>query len=91
MAILVFIEGLEQELDQKLPRKNRKNNCFPVTNSFFYVLGPEIILVRGLVRLDPAVAYHFCLNLFATFSQPRTRIISGPSRYRCVGEHMVSA
>ena len=43
------------------------------------VLGPEIILVRGLVRLDPAVAYHCCLNLPATFSQPRTSIISGPS------------
>ena len=44
------------------------------------ILGPEIILVRGLVKLVPAVAYHFCLNLPATFSQPRTSIISGPSR-----------
>ena len=43
------------------------------------LLGPEIILVRGLVKLDPAVAYHNCLNLPATFSQPRTIIISGPS------------
>ena len=43
------------------------------------VLGLEIILVRGLVKLVPAVAYHFCLNLPATFSQPRTSIISGPS------------
>ena len=44
------------------------------------ILGPEIILVRGLVNLVPAVAYHFYLNLPATFSQPRTSIISGPSR-----------
>ena len=43
------------------------------------ILGPEIILVRGLVRLVPAVAYHFWLNLLATFSQPCTSIISGPS------------
>ena len=45
------------------------------------VLGPEIILVRGLVKLVPAVAFNFCLNLAATFSQPCTSIISGPSRY----------
>ena len=44
------------------------------------LLGPEIILVRGLLKLVPAAAYHFCLNLLATFSQPRTSIISGPSR-----------
>ena len=31
------------------------------------------------MKLVPAVAYHFCLNLPATFSQPRTSIISGPS------------
>ena len=48
------------------------------------VLGPEIILVRGLVKLVPAVAYHFCLNLPATFSQPRTSIISGPSSRRII-------
>ena len=43
------------------------------------LLGPEMILVCGLVKFVPAVAYHFCLNLPATFSQPRTSIISGPS------------
>ena len=43
------------------------------------LLGPETILVRGLVKLVPALTYHFCLNLPATFSQPRTSIISGPS------------
>ena len=41
-----------------------------------YALGLEIILVSGLVKFVPAVAYHFCLNLPATFSQPRTSIIS---------------
>ena len=45
------------------------------------ILGPEIILVRGLVKFVPAVAYHFCLNLLATFSQPRKSIISGPSMF----------
>ena len=49
------------------------------TRSCHFILGPEIILVRGLLKLVPAVAYHFCLNLPATFSQPRTSIISGPS------------
>ena len=34
----------------------------------------------GFVKFVPAVAYHFCLNLPATFSQPRTSIISGPNR-----------
>ena len=28
--------------------------------------------VRGLVKLFPAVAYHFCLNLPGAFSEPRT-------------------
>ena len=37
--------------------------------------GPKTILVRGLVKLVPAVAYHSCLNLPATFSQPRTCFI----------------
>ena len=32
-----------------------------------------------MVNFVPAVANHFCLNLPATFSQPRTSIISGPS------------
>ena len=38
------------------------------------LLGPEIILVRGLLKLVPAAAYHFCLNLPATFSQPGARL-----------------
>ena len=37
--------------------------------------GPKTILVRGLVKLVPAVVHHFCLNLPATFSQPRTCFI----------------
>ena len=32
----------------------------------------RLLLVRGLVKCVPALAYHFCLNLPATFSQPRT-------------------
>ena len=44
-----------------------------------YTLGPKLMLVRGLVKCDPAVAYHFCLSLSATFSQPHTSIIFGPS------------
>ena len=45
-----------------------------------YIVGLEIILVHGFVKLVTAVAYHFCLSLPATFSQPHTSIISGPSR-----------
>ena len=40
-----------------------------------FVLGREIILVSGLLKIVPAVAYHFCLSLPATFLQPRTCII----------------
>ena len=40
---------------------------------------PEMMLGRGLVRFVPAVAYHSCLNLPPTFSQPRRSVvISGP-------------
>ena len=41
--------------------------------------GREIILVCDLVKFVPAVAYHSCLNLPATFSQSRKIIISQPS------------
>ena len=37
------------------------------------LLGREIILVRGLVKFDPAVANHFCPNFPATFPQPRNK------------------
>ena len=33
---------------------------------------PKKVFVRGLVHFVPAVAYLFCLNLPAAFSQPRT-------------------
>ena len=36
----------------------------------------EKVLVCGLVKFVPAVAYHFCLNLPGTFSQPRTKTFS---------------
>ena len=37
------------------------------------------MLVRGVVKFVPAVAYHFRLSLPAAFTQPRTRIIFQPS------------
>ena len=36
----------------------------------------ENFFVRGLVKFIPAVAYHICLNLPASFSQPRTKKFS---------------
>ena len=33
---------------------------------------PKKVFVRGLVNFVPAVAYLFCLNLPAAFSQPRS-------------------
>ena len=36
----------------------------------------EKVLVRGVVKFVPAVAYHFCLYLPTTFSQPRTKTFS---------------
>ena len=42
----------------------------------FDVLGPAIILVRGLAEFVLAVAYHFCLKLPETFSH--TVLFSGP-------------
>ena len=39
----------------------------------------ELIAECSLVKFVPAVAFHSCLNLTATFSQLRTSIISGPS------------
>ena len=56
------------------------------------ILGPEIKHVQGLVKfkLVPAVAYRFCLNLPATFSQPRTSIISGPSTCKINFQYTVS-
>ena len=43
----------------------------------------EKVFVRGLVKFVTAVAYHFCLNLPATFSQPRTKTFS--QLFRCMG------
>ena len=34
------------------------------------------VLVRGLVRFVPTVAYHFCLALPAAFTQPGSRLLS---------------
>ena len=44
------------------------------------VLGAHLWLVRGFVKFVFAVAYHFCLNLSAAFSQPSTSHKCVPSR-----------
>ena len=41
------------------------------------LLSLKKVLVHGLVNFDPAVAYLFCLNLPAAFSQPRTKTSFG--------------
>ena len=41
------------------------------------IQSPKKVFVRGLVNFVPAVAYLFCLNLPAAFSQPRTRTFFG--------------
>ena len=43
------------------------------------ILGPKILIVCGLAKFVPAVSFHFCLNLPATFSQPHTSNVFGPS------------
>ena len=43
------------------------------------VLGLNLTYVGGLVKLVPAVAYNFCLNLPASFSQPRASHLQAPS------------
>ena len=55
------------------------NHQGPDPNFKWRILGPKIILVSGLVKFLHGVAYYFCLNLPATFSQPRASIISGSS------------
>ena len=44
------------------------------------VQSPKKVFVRGLVTFAPTVAYLFCLNLPAAFSQPRTKTFSGLCR-----------
>ena len=43
-----------------------------------YTLGPKLMLVRGLVRIVPVVAYYFSLQLPSSVSQPHTSIIFWP-------------
>ena len=43
-----------------------------------YVQGSSIKRAPGWVNFVPAVAYHFCLNLPAPFSQPGARLILEP-------------
>ena len=46
-----------------------------------YVQGSSKRRAPGLVNFVPAVAYHFCLNLPAAFSQPGARLILEPCTY----------
>ena len=57
----------------------KRNKSIRPPRSFSTVLGQEIILVSGLVKFVPVVAYHFCLNFLAIFSQLCTSIIPQPS------------
>ena len=41
--------------------------------------GPKIMLVCGLVKFVPAVAYYISINRIATFAQPRTSIHFRPN------------
>ena len=43
-----------------------------------HILGPEIILVRDLVKFVTAVAYHSCLSLPESFLQPGARGLADP-------------
>ena len=46
------------------------------------VQGSTIRRTPGLVNFVPALAYHFCLNLPATFTQPRARLLVEPCTAR---------
>ena len=39
------------------------------------------VFVRGLVKYDPAVAYHFCLNKPQKISKPGAHFLAQPFRY----------
>ena len=43
-----------------------------------YIQGLTIRPFPGLVNIVSAIAYHFCLNLPAAFSQPRNSLIVEP-------------
>ena len=49
-----------------------------VMNGFWYVQGSAKRPFPGLVNFVPAVAYHFCLNLPAAFSQPGNGLLADP-------------
>ena len=52
--------------DQRLLKNSQRMNAKKSVQSW------ENFFVRGLVKFVPAVAYHFCLSLPTTLSQPRT-------------------
>ena len=59
-----------------------------LTLGVYLILGREIILVRGLVKFVPVVAYRFCLNLPASFLQPCTSMNFRPSTSQDASDHM---
>ena len=53
------------------------------------VLCLKVVLSRGLVNFDTAVAYHLCFNLPETFLQPRVHFLAKPAQqftYTCFYE-----
>ena len=75
-TIIALVVGTQQSIAKFTSDSSHSSQIGLDTHS----LGSEIMLVRGLVRFVSAVAYHICLNLTATFSQPHTNIFPWLSR-----------
>ena len=57
-------------------------DCSKFLTLVYRIQGSSIRWAPGLVHFVPAVAYHFCLNLPAVFSQPGNSLIEIPCMYR---------
>ena len=71
------------ELWSAFTAKNTDNrtHILPMMDSIAWPIGMQGSIIRpfpGLVNFFPAVAYHFCLNLPAAFSQPWNSLIVEP-------------
>ena len=64
--------GLSKDEDQNTLKAEDYTGKFLSWIMGIYLLGTPLWLVCGLTKFVRAVAYHFCLNLPATFSQPLT-------------------
>ena len=64
--------------DVNMGEKEKQRKNFISLNVVVNLLGPKIMLVCGLVKFVPAVAYHSCLNLSERFSQPRVSHLRAP-------------